>query len=71
MAYSIILIKVHILLIMRPLHLILQFMPIKNSQKKSFFFDAPVSGGEIGAKKGLLSVMIGGYKKHLKKLYYL
>ena len=38
----------------------------KFSKKKSFFFDAPVSGGEIGAKKGQLSVMIGGYKKHLK-----
>ena len=38
----------------------------KFSKKKSYFFDAPVSGGEIGAKKGLLSVMIGGHKKQLE-----
>jgi len=30
------------------------------------FFDAPVSGGEAGAKNGSLSVMYGGPKKNLK-----
>jgi len=29
-------------------------------QKKSYFFDAPVSGGEIGSIKGTLSIMLGG-----------
>ncbi len=33
--------------------------------KKSFFFDAPMSGGEIGAKKGALSIMVGGNKSKL------
>lgn len=32
------------------------------------FIDAPVSGGEIGAKKGILSVMAGGNKKPLDKV---
>lgn len=36
--------------------------------KKSFFFDAPVSGGEIGAKNGALSIMIGGSKSRLNKI---
>ena len=40
----------------------------KFKSKKSFFFDAPVSGGEIGAKKGKLSVMVGGDRKKLKKI---
>lgn len=31
-------------------------------KKRSFFFDAPMSGGEIGAKKGELSLMVGGDK---------
>ncbi len=34
--------------------------------KKSYFLDAPVSGGEIGAKEGKLSIMVGGEKKKLK-----
>jgi len=29
-------------------------------QKNSYFFDAPVSGGEIGSIKGTLSIMLGG-----------
>jgi len=38
-------------------------------QKNSYFFDAPVSGGEIGSLKGTLSIMFGGNskKKHLVK----
>ncbi len=30
--------------------------------KRSYFFDAPISGGEIGAKNGTLSIMVGGNK---------
>ncbi len=37
-------------------------------KKKCFFFDAPVSGGEIGAKKGILSIMIGGEKKKINSI---
>ncbi len=36
--------------------------------KKSFFFDAPVSGGEDGAKKGTLSIMVGGQKSKFSNL---
>ena len=31
-------------------------------EKQSFFLDAPVSGGEVGAKLGKLSIMVGGEK---------
>ena len=34
-------------------------------KKKCFFYDAPVSGGEDGAKKGTLSIMVGGEKKKI------
>ena len=34
--------------------------------KKSYFYDAPVSGGEIGAINGTLSIMVGGNKKKIK-----
>ncbi len=37
-------------------------------KKKSFFFDAPMSGGEIGAKKGNLSLMVGGDKSKYELL---
>ena len=37
-------------------------------KKESFFFDAPVSGGEIGAKKGQLSIMVGGEEINFLKL---
>ena len=40
----------------------------KCSLKKSYFFDAPISGGEIGAKKGTLSIMVGGNKSKFKNL---
>ena len=33
--------------------------------KKCLFYDAPVSGGEIGAINGTLSIMVGGNKKKL------
>ena len=36
------------------------FKKFKN--KNAFFFDAPVSGGEIGAREGNLSIMVGGNK---------
>ena len=31
----------------------------------AFFFDSPISGGEIGAKNGTLSIMVGGEKKKI------
>ena len=34
-------------------------------QKKCFFYDAPVSGGEIGAVNGTLSIMVGGNKNKI------
>ncbi len=37
-------------------------------KKTSFFFDAPMSGGEIGAKKGNLSLMVGGDKSKFRVL---
>lgn len=40
-------------------------------RKKSFFLDAPVSGGEDGAISGKLSIMVGGDKKafnHIKNI---
>lgn len=40
----------------------------KSLEKKSFFFDAPISGGEIGAKNGTLSIMVGGNQKKFKTL---
>ena len=40
----------------------------KFKTKKSFFFDAPVSGGEIGAKNATLSIMIGGNKKQFQSI---
>ena len=40
----------------------------KFKKKNCFFFDAPVSGGEIGAKQGKLSIMVGGDAKEFKKI---
>jgi 3-hydroxyisobutyrate dehydrogenase len=37
-------------------------------KKGCFFLDAPVSGGEIGARDGKLSIMVGGDKKAFMKL---
>lgn len=36
--------------------------------KRIHIFDAPVSGGDIGAKKGTLTVMIGGHEEELDQL---
>ena len=40
----------------------------KFKSKQAFFFDAPVSGGEIGAQKGILAIMVGGEKNKFKVL---
>ena len=40
----------------------------KFKRKKCNFLDAPVSGGEIGAINGLLSIMVGGENTIFKKL---
>ena len=40
----------------------------KFKRKKCNFLDAPVSGGEIGAINGLLSIMVGGDNTIFKKL---
>ena len=40
----------------------------KFRRKKAFFFDAPVSGGEIGAQKGNLAIMVGGEKNKFEIL---
>tara|TARA_B100000989_G_scaffold297886_1_gene285117 strand:+ start:3023 stop:3895 length:873 start_codon:yes stop_codon:yes gene_type:complete len=40
----------------------------KFKNKKCYFLDAPVSGGEIGAINGLLSVMVGGENQIFEKL---
>jgi 3-hydroxyisobutyrate dehydrogenase len=45
------------------------------TKKNCYFFDSPMSGGEVGAKEGKLSLMVGGSKKKfddLKKItkYY-
>ena len=42
------------------------FKKFKN--KNAFFFDAPVSGGEIGAIEGNLAIMVGGDKKKFSTL---
>ena len=39
--------------------------------KKSFLIDAPVSGGEAGAKSGKLSIMVGGDKSAYLKIKFL
>ena len=36
--------------------------------KGAFALDAPVSGGDIGAQKGTLAIMVGGSEEALKKL---
>ncbi len=36
--------------------------------KKCFFIDAPVSGGEIGAINGNLSIMVGGGKRIFNRI---
>ena len=42
----------------------------KEAQTKGLYaMDAPVSGGDIGAKNGKLAIMIGGDKEHFDMLY--
>ena len=40
---------------------------IKSLEKEIFFIDAPVSGGEVGAKQGTLTIMAGGDKEAFKR----
>ena len=40
----------------------------KLKEKGAFSLDAPVSGGDIGAKNGTLTVMVGGEAEALKKI---
>ena len=40
----------------------------KTLGKKCYFFDAPISGGEIGAINGTLSIMVGGKKSKFNNL---
>lgn len=40
----------------------------KAAEKGLYFLDAPVSGGDIGAKNGTLSIMIGGVAEIVDKL---
>ncbi|MGB8983063.1 MAG: NAD(P)-binding domain-containing protein [Anaerolineales bacterium] len=40
----------------------------KLSEKKVFALDAPVSGGDIGAKNGTLTIMVGGAASALEKV---
>jgi len=37
-------------------------------KKNCYFFDSPMSGGEIGAKEGKLSLMVGGQKEKFNDL---
>ena len=41
-------------------------MSVSSSKKGIFFIDAPVSGGEIGAKNGTLTIMAGGDEEAFK-----
>lgn len=38
------------------------------AKKGAGFVDAPVSGGDVGAKNGTLSIMVGGQSEYVKKL---
>ena len=40
----------------------------KNIRSKAYFLDAPVSGGTVGAKKGILAIMAGGKKRIFNKV---
>ena len=43
----------------------------KLKEKKSYLIDAPVSGGEAGAKSGELSIMVGGDKSAYLKIKFI
>ena len=45
-----------------------RFLYENTLRKKCYFFDAPISGGEIGAINGTLSIMVGGKKSKFKSL---
>lgn len=36
-------------------------------QKGAGFLDAPISGGDVGAREGTLSIMVGGEKEHFER----
>ena len=40
----------------------------KNIRSKAYFLDAPVSGGTVGAEKGILAIMAGGKKRIFNKV---
>ena len=40
----------------------------KKFLSRNHFFDAPISGGEIGAEKGTLSIMVGGKESKFDSL---
>ncbi|MFW6066530.1 MAG: NAD(P)-dependent oxidoreductase, partial [Planctomycetota bacterium] len=37
------------------------------AEKGAGFLDAPISGGDVGARKGTLSIMVGGEKEHFDR----
>lgn len=43
----------------------------KAQEKGLYSLDAPVSGGDIGAKNGTLTIMVGGNKEAYDKVYYI
>ena len=43
----------------------------KLRERKSYLVDAPVSGGEAGAKSGKLSIMVGGDKSAYLKIRFI
>ena len=44
---------------------------MKNYEKENPLVDAPVSGGEAGAKSGKLSIMVGGDKSAYLKIRFI
>ena len=46
---------------------IVQELELKLKEKEAFFLDAPISGGQLGAEKGQLSIMVGGDKNAFNK----
>ena len=46
---------------------IVQELELKFREKEAFFLDAPISGGQMGAEKGQLSIMVGGDKNAFEK----
>ena len=46
---------------------IVQELELKLKEKEAYFLDAPISGGQLGAEKGQLSIMVGGDKNAFNK----